>query len=134
MFNGHPVLSSIVRCLNADQKYRDHNLLNTFVKATMKKTREMSELSTICKLFLFLCKHAAHTKYHLQFAKCMDKGCDHCSRHPIVSIKAMSFLHKYGGKLFTPTPSMVHPNHYTVCDFSSMCHTACPKEKSTRTP
>ena len=112
MFNGHPAISSTVRCLNADQKYRDHNLLNTFVKASMKKTRETPELSTIRKLLLFLCKHAVRTKYHLQFAKCMEKGCDHCSRHLIVSMKAMSFLHKYGGKLFTPTPSIVHPNHY----------------------
>ena len=60
----------------------------------------------------FLYMHAVTRSYQLEFYKCSDETCDHCSVHKVQSTKLFNSLRKTSGIIASPTASQLYPDHY----------------------
>lgn len=86
-----PAVRYLRNRMKAHERYDDHEVLDTFVKASMTKIKESLQLCSTRKLLLFLCKHAVRTRYHLQFLKCAQQDCNHCFAKPCSSEEGSCF-------------------------------------------
>ena len=114
-YDGFPVVSSSVPCLETPSPYSDHGKLSEFMAAGITKVKADEGMKALLKEMQFLHAHAVRKTHMLQFMKCTSKDCSHCSSRPVKSTEAVQFLRSHGGRLMTPRPSSSHEGHF--CTF-----------------
>lgn len=67
---------------------------------------------------LFL-EHCDRRRNELIFLKCRSPTCTHCVTHPVIATDTMKLIREHGGRLFSPTPSSTHPDHFHT--YVEMC-------------
>ncbi|XP_062515262.1 uncharacterized protein LOC134190768 [Corticium candelabrum] len=114
-YDGFPVTSSSVMCLEKPSPYNDHSKLTEFAAAGSTKLKADEGMKCILNELQFLHSHAVRKTHMLQFMKCDSGSCHHCSTRPVRATTAVNFLRRHGGCLMTPRPSNNHEGHY--CTF-----------------
>jgi hypothetical protein len=84
--------------------FDEENPMNIFAELqdAIKKGKNHSQHSTYKKEIAFLVKHSIKRPYFLQFTKCSEKSCTHCTENPIKNHKAMDLLHEFENQLPVP--------------------------------
>ena len=92
-FDIHPVA---VKCDGDEEPYSDEAELQKFIHAGIREI-EASYVDLLEEL-QFLVSHAVHSVSYLQFMKCEDATCPHCSQRPVKE-ELVKFLGSSGGSL-----------------------------------
>ena len=77
-------------------------------RAKGKKCSNTSELDQMKEEYAFFAKHMVKRSYYLQFSKCRDTACTHCTKYPISATSFMQDLELLGGSVPPPSESVVH--------------------------
>ena len=114
-FDGYDVTPYKVSCLEKPEPYSDHSIIDNFLKAGIRNIMANEDLSKILKEYKFLVKHCTRRTNALEFVKCQDPECEHCTSNPIRAVRFMSYLRSLDeSRMYTPTPSVTHPGHYNT--------------------
>ena len=89
-----------------------HNLLHTFTNAGSKKISESPELSILQKKYQFFVQHANRKGYQIEFVRCEENSCHHCSSLPKRKNEMLEAMKLFGGTSPAPEQSIFHPGHY----------------------
>lgn len=93
--------------------YHDAAVVAKFLDSGIREIEQTEELAALQAELVFLSKHSIRSTSYLQFAKCTDTDCPHCSTRPVRSVNLVKFLRDCpGGHLPLPTPSVSHPGHF----------------------
>ena len=82
-FDGYNVTPYKVSCLEKPEPYSDHSMIDNFLKTGIRHIMANEDLSKILKEYKFLVKHCIRRTNALEFVKCQDPECEHCTSHPI---------------------------------------------------
>ena len=114
-FDGYNVTPYKVSCLEKPEPYSDHSMIDNFLKTGIRQIMANEDLSKILKEYKFLVKHCIRRTNALEFVKCQDLECEHCTSHPIRAVRFMAYLRSLDeSRMYTPTPSVTHPGHYNT--------------------
>ena len=89
-----------------------HQLLKDFANASTKKIKETPNFLKLQNDYTFLVKHANRKAYQLEFVRCKDGLCTHCSSLPSHENRFMELMDKFGGSCPTPKMHTFHKEHY----------------------
>ncbi|XP_038052645.1 uncharacterized protein LOC119725325 [Patiria miniata] len=93
--------------------YSDEAKVEELSDASVKKIKADIVLTELAAEYKFLASHSVQRTYQLEFVKCQDSQCHHCSNHPVRAKKLLTFLREFGGGHgFTPVPSDKVPGHF----------------------
>lgn len=105
--------------------YSDESTIDELTDASKKKIASSNSLKTLAEEYKFLCKHSVQRSYQLEFVKCQETTCRHCSSKPIRARTLMTFLREFGGGCcFTPQSSDKYPGHYKTWEEMASLATA----------
>lgn len=108
----HPVYSKPTDHSESDIDAEHERLHSIFKNGTFKQSSEDT------KLLKFLINHCTRSAYKLEFVRCSDRRCSHCSKLPRKETQFVQFLRKHGDRFPDPTLSDVrratptHPRQY----------------------
>ena len=89
-----------------------HKLLKEFSNASNKKLTEIPEFTKLRSIYMFFVKHANRKAYQVEFVRCKDPECDHCSSLPYRVNRFLELMAKFGGSCPTPEIHKFHKDHY----------------------
>ena len=93
--------------------YADERNAEILTDAKKNTIRANDELKVLAREVQFINDHAVQRRYQIEFIKCEDRQCQHCSSHPVQSRQLMTFLrHQKYGCALQPKLSAVHQGHY----------------------
>ena len=94
-------------------KYQDEEMIDRLTEARVTLIRANEELKEKTREVQFLNKHAVQRRYQIEFIKCSDPRCDHCSTRPEKSKHLMEFLRQQKDQCAIPPKlSDTHLGHY----------------------
>lgn len=100
-----------------------HTLLKDFSNATKKKLKDTPAFLELKELYSFLVKHGNRKAYQLEFIKCEDNTCGHCSNIPVRENAFLEQLREFGGNCPAPECSEVYQGHYkTLIEMLRVSH------------
>jgi hypothetical protein len=74
-------------------------------------------------LLKFVIHHSIRRCHGIEFVKCKEDSCEHCTSHPIQGVAFMQKLFEHGGMSLSPTPNPAFPGHfYTYYEMKTMPH------------
>ena len=111
-FDGHPIKSVAVKCIDSSQQYTDHKVLEDFSKFSYRAVTWDPTLKEMQQFLQFLCRHAVKSSYLCLFLRSEIDSCQHRSRTAVTAPGVTSLLRAAGDCLFTPTPSPHLPGHF----------------------
>lgn len=106
-FNGFPVFPNTVKCSDQPHPFSDFDDMSKYFK-TIKVTDE----SEYKEEMRFLIKHCTRKCHGLEFSKCEDPSCQHCSNNPPKALKFMGSLFRQGCHSYCPQPDPWFPGSY----------------------
>ena len=112
-FDGFPVNVYEVPS-TASHIYKDEEVVENLGYDSEKKILGSKGRRQLVAEYRFLNKHAISRHYQVEFIKCQDYSCGHCSGRQIKAQRLMTFLNECDGKNFTPTPSVLYPGHFAT--------------------
>ena len=81
--------------------------------ASLLKIRNNNTLTILAEEYQFIARHSIQRTFQLEFLKCTDSKCGHCTDKPNRSQKPMTFLRTFGGgHNFNLRISPDFPGHY----------------------
>ena len=89
-----------------------HKLFKEFTNSSKKKIEETPEFKHLQLVYSFLVKHANRKPYQLEFIKCSDHACEHCSTLPLRENPFLELIRNFGGCCPTPAKSIIYQGHY----------------------
>ena len=110
--DGFKVFSQGVKTSSNPTPYSDFASVNKYTEKSLKQVSSSLAISNIYKELKFFLKHCIKCHNMLEFIKCTDEKCAHCSSHPIRAAQMIAFIRSTGGRCITPTVSDVHTGHY----------------------
>ena len=78
-------------------------------KAIDEATNEVKEAAD---KFKFLVSHSLQGTYTLEFMRCVEHDCEHCTRKPAVAVKTLNIA--WNGGMCVPRLSEERPGHFTT--------------------
>jgi len=112
-YSGFPIT---VNSLKSDDEIlpvikRKHENHKTFIDAP-KKLLKTARFSKLLEDYTFLVKHANRKAYQLEFIRCEDSSCNHCSELPVRKNQFLKLISDFGKTCPVPTPSDTLKGHY----------------------
>ena len=89
-----------------------HAQLKSFKDASKKKISSTPEYIELQKQYIFFVKHCNRKAYQLEFCRCDDNECMHCSSLPSRDNLFLEVIKNFGGSLPSPVCSDANPEHY----------------------
>ena len=93
-----------------------HNLLKDFVDASAKRLREDPDMNALQKIYRFLVLHADRKPYQIEFKRCQEVECPHCTTLPQRNNELLDAVRSFGGTFPIPTETFCflkkHRGHY----------------------
>ena len=89
-----------------------HKPLKEFVDASSKKIRENEALQQLQKYYQFFVGHCDRKPYQIEFTRCDNTMCHHCSSLPERDIPLIDLRKEFGGSIPIPTESLFHRGHF----------------------
>lgn len=90
---------------------KTHECFKEFSNATKKRLEE-PEFKQLQTIYSFLVSHANRKAYQLEFIRCQDQECQHCSQLPRRNNEFIKLIRGFGGTCPTPQSSEVYRGHY----------------------
>jgi hypothetical protein len=89
-----------------------HTKLYEFVNAPKKSLKDQETMfPKLQKDYQFFVKHVTRKAFQLEFVRCVDGSCSHCSKLPARQNTLLDVVRKFGGSF--PTPEMgITKKHY----------------------
>jgi len=91
---------------------KTHAIFKDFANASQKKLRETPGYSKLQDIYQFLVKHANRKAYQIEFIRCQDQQCNHCSRLPARENQFLQLVREFGGSCPVPRESEIFIGHY----------------------
>ena len=115
-YDGHAVTCEYVSADNNDsQYYQDEDIINIFAKACRRDIKTKPGLADMQREVRMLSMHCAQGMYSLEYIRCTDAACSHCSAlGPERSPKTLKLLRECQGHVFVPVWSTTHEGHYST--------------------
>ncbi|XP_070548150.1 uncharacterized protein [Ptychodera flava] len=110
--DGFPITPIPVPCMKANMPYNDHEDVEKLFKKGIREILTTPAFVNLRQEYVFLVKHCVRRTYMLEFVKCNDPSCSHCSCKPIRAKNLISYIKQMGGQLPTPGFSHIHAGHY----------------------
>ena len=100
-YDGFPVTITGVTS-GTEHVYNDEAEVAEIKKAHLTVIKKNPQLQERAKEFQFLQRNAVQRRYTLEFVKCTLPECEHCTEHPVQSVKLMTFLRETGNCVLSP--------------------------------
>ena len=108
-FDSFPV-TPVAKKSSLRHPYNDESKVKELTNASLIYNAPV--LSALVEEHQFLAKHSVQHTFSLEFIKCTDQHCNHCTGNPVQVKKLLTFLREFGeGHIFTPTPSTENADH-----------------------
>eukprot|EP00117_Sycon_ciliatum_P043397 scpid28652/ scgid31427/ len=113
LYDTFPISSRGIPAKDRPAPYDDAQPVAAFNEAGIREIESKPELKAIQAELQFFAKHSVRSTSLLQFCKCADSACGHCSTRPVRSVQLVNFLRSCpGGHIPLPTPSHGHSGHF----------------------
>ena len=93
-----------------------HKIISKFVRSSKKAIQDDPEMCYFAEKYRFLIQHCRRKPYQLEFLRCFDGSCKHCTYLPKRDNEFLNVINRFGGTLPTPVMSDVHQGHYTTLE------------------
>ena len=90
-YDSFPVNTKAVKS-SAKHPYSDADKMEELSDASLLKIRNNNTLTILAEEYQFIARHSIQRTFQLEFLKCTDSKCGHCTDKPIRSQKLMAFL------------------------------------------
>ena len=93
---------------------KSHSMLNEFVYASAKKIKETPHLLNLQNDYKFFVRHCNRKAYQIEFIRCHEDSCTHCSTLPKRENEFLDLINEFGGSCPEPEKSLLFPGHYAT--------------------
>ena len=97
---------------NIPQIKNCHENLKNFANCSKKKLKETHEYLQLQDTYKFVVRHSNRKAYQLEFVRCQNHQCSHCTTLPARDNKFVQLIREFGGSCPAPIQSDVHTDHY----------------------
>jgi len=95
-----------------------HDLIYDFVNTSKTELKKNTTFQLLRDKYLFLVKHTNRKKFQLEFIRCQDSTCPHCSKLPVRDNKFLDAIRAFGGSVPTPVIDISGKHYRTFLDLS----------------
>ena len=113
---------------------KTHKLLKDFSNASLKELKTNFDYIELKSIYTFFVKHSNRKAYQLEFLRCCDISCDHCSTLPYEENKFLELMNLFGGSCPTPEISTFYKDHYKTFMEMLQQYSVSIKEKVIHNP
>ena len=105
-----------------------HSFLKDFSNASQKKLRESDEYDQMRNVYTSFVRHGNRKAYQLEFIRCEDEKCSHCSALPKRENPFLNILRDFGSTCPSPELDNLYKGHFKT--FLDMFRTRTSKKKT----
>lgn len=116
--DGFAVGMTKVGCEEEPSPYNDWDEVWDFFHAGLRRLRSEEALKPMMEECRFLLKHTDRRLNELNFLKCTDPLCAHCTTHPVQAVEAMAGFAAGVKTFYSPLKSKTHDGHF--CTYKEM--------------